>query len=195
MNRGKEQGAQNFGQFCQWLCIVFVEGVFLCVKCRDFLHLCRCLVLHCFLETSSIYSSFIDAKEVRRLIIKVGSIKVCLLSCQVYYTYETCKHCALQQRKWLCISVLISLLKLIRNISKYHFSSEGVLLNSIMDINWRGRGTPKSDGCRCEGRGGQVFSHCGSHKWMPLKWKDYRNPCKNLKLLICGLYASKPSYL
>ena len=131
---GRSRGAQNFGQFCQWLCIVFVEGVFLCVKCRDFLHLCRCLVLHCFLETSSIYSSFIEKKEVRRLI-KVGSINVRLLSCQVYYTYETCKHCALQQRKWLCISVLISLLKLIRNISKYHFSSEGVLLNSIMDIN------------------------------------------------------------
>ena len=31
-------------------------------------------------------------------------------------------------------SILISLLKLIRNISKYHFLGEGVLLNSIMDI-------------------------------------------------------------
>ena len=30
---------------------------------------------------------------------------------------------------------MISLLKLIRNISKYHFSGEGVLPNSVMDIH------------------------------------------------------------
>ena len=59
-----------------------------------------------------------------------------LLSCQFYCTYETCKHCALYQEKKLCISILISLLKLMRNISKYHFSGEGVLLNSIMDIHY-----------------------------------------------------------
>ena len=44
---------------------------------------------------------------------------------------------------------------------KIFFSGEGVLLNSIMDIHCstaRGRGRPKSDGCRCEGRGGQNFS-------------------------------------
>ena len=58
-----------------------------------------------------------------------------LLSCQFYCTYETCKHCALYQEKKLCISILISLLKLMRNISKYHFSGEGVLLNSIMVIH------------------------------------------------------------
>ena len=61
-----------------------------CVK-YGFLHLCRCLVLHCFLEDNSIYSSFIETKEVHNLIMKVGSIKVCLLPCQFYYTYETCK--------------------------------------------------------------------------------------------------------
>ena len=32
--------------------------------------------------------------------------------------------------------ILISLLKLMRNIPKYHFLSEGVLLNSIMDIHF-----------------------------------------------------------
>ena len=58
-------------------------------------HLCGYLVLHCFLEASSIYSSIIETKEVLRLIMKEGSINVCLLSCQFYYTYETCKHCAL----------------------------------------------------------------------------------------------------
>ena len=67
---------------------------------------------------------------------KVGSINVCLLSCQFYYTYETCKHCALWQRKKLCISILISLLNLMRNISKLHFSGGRVILNSVMDIHY-----------------------------------------------------------
>ena len=67
---------------------------------------------------------------------KVGSISVCFFSCQFYYTYETCKHCALWQRKKLCISISISLLKLMRNILKYHFSGQGVLLNSITDIHY-----------------------------------------------------------
>ena len=67
---------------------------------------------------------------------KVGSINVCLLSCQFYYTYETCKHCALWQRKKLCISILISLLNLLRNISKLHFSGGRVILNSIMGIHY-----------------------------------------------------------
>ena len=33
-------------------------------------------------------------------------------------------------------SILISLLKLLRNISKYHFSGEVVLLNSVTDIHF-----------------------------------------------------------
>ena len=73
----------------------FREGCFLNVICRDFLHLCDCLVLHGFFEASSIDSSIIEKKEVQGLIIKVGSISVCLLSCQFYYTYETRKHFAL----------------------------------------------------------------------------------------------------
>ena len=55
------------------------EGGFLSVICKDFLHLCDCLVLQYFLEAGSIYSSIIERQ---RLIIKVGSINVCLLSCQ-----------------------------------------------------------------------------------------------------------------
>ena len=43
------------------------------------------------------------------------------------------------------------------------------------------------------GEGGQNFSLCGDHKWMTPKWKDYRNPCKDLKFLICALHVSKPS--
>ena len=50
---------------------------------EDFLHSCGCLVLHCFLEASSIHSSMsLETNEVQRLIMKVGSINVCLLSCQ-----------------------------------------------------------------------------------------------------------------
>ena len=50
---------------------------------KDFLHSCGCLVLHCFLEAISIHSSMnLETKEVQRLIMKVDSINVCLLSCQ-----------------------------------------------------------------------------------------------------------------
>ena len=52
-------------------------------------------------------------------------------------------------------------------LSKYHFLGEGVLLNSVMDIHCstvEGGGRPKSDGCRCEGRGSQKFSLCRGHK-------------------------------
>ena len=38
-----------------------------------------------------IYSSVIETKEVQMLIIKVGSVSVCLLFCQLYYTGETYK--------------------------------------------------------------------------------------------------------
>ena len=110
-------------------------NLFLSVICKDFLDLFGCLVLRCFLEGRLIYSSIIETKEVQRLIMKVGSISVCLLSCQFYYTFENGKHSALRQRKKLCLSKSISLLKLMRNISKHHFSGGGVLLNSIMDIH------------------------------------------------------------
>ena len=63
------------------------------------------------------------------------------------------------------------------DISKYHFSGERVLLNSVMDIHCStaegglggggGWGRPKSDGCTCEGG--------------------------NLKFLIWALYISKLS--
>ena len=75
--------------------MLFGERGFLSVIFRGFLSLYGCLVLHSFLEGGSIYSSFIETKEVERLILKVGSINVCLLSCQFYYTYETCEHFAL----------------------------------------------------------------------------------------------------
>ena len=70
-------------------------NLFLSVICKDFLHLSGFLVLHCFFEALLIYSSIIETKEVQRFIMKVGSTEVCLLSCQFYYTYETCKHYAL----------------------------------------------------------------------------------------------------
>ena len=60
-----------------------------------FLHICGCLVLHCFLEVSLIYSLIIETKEIERFIMKVGTINACLFSCQFYYTDETSKHCAL----------------------------------------------------------------------------------------------------
>ena len=58
------------------------EGGFLSVICKDFLHLCDCLVLHYFLEASPIYSSIIERKREQRLFIKVGSLNACLVSCQ-----------------------------------------------------------------------------------------------------------------
>ena len=142
-------------------------NLFLSVTYKDFLHWFGCSALHCFLETCLINSSILKTKEVQRLIMIVGLINVFLLSCQLYNTYETFKHCVLQQRKKLCISILISLLMLIRNISKHHFSGRGVLLNSIMGIpcskteEW-----VKFDGCRCKGRGVERFSLCVGHKWM-----------------------------
>ena len=75
--------------------MVFGEEGFIFVICKDFLDLCSCLVLHSFLEASSINSSLIERKEVQRPIIKVGSINVCLLFCKFYYSYETCKHSVL----------------------------------------------------------------------------------------------------
>ena len=147
--------------------MVFGKGVFFSVMCRDFLHSCVCLVLHCFLKASSIYSSEeVQTKEVQRLIMKVGSVNLCLLFCQFYYTYETCKHFALQQRKNLCISILISLLKLMRNTSKYHFSGEGVVLNSIMDIDCSmAKGGADQNRMAVDVRGAvKIFSLCGGHK-------------------------------
>ena len=58
--------------------MAFGEGGFLSVICKAFLHLCGCLVLNCLLEASSVNSSIIETKEVQRLIMKVGSIDVCL---------------------------------------------------------------------------------------------------------------------
>ena len=66
---------------------------------KNFFHLCGCLMLHCFLKTSSIYSSFTETKGVQRRIMKIGSINVSLLSRQFYYTYETCKHCRFTKEK------------------------------------------------------------------------------------------------
>ena len=60
---------------------------------------------HYFLEAYLIYSSILETKEVQRPTIRIGSINVCLLSCQFYYTYETCKNCALQQRQSLSLLI------------------------------------------------------------------------------------------
>ena len=51
--------------------------------CKDFLNLFGCLVLHCFLEARLIYNSSIETKDVQKVIMKVGSINVCLHSCQL----------------------------------------------------------------------------------------------------------------
>ena len=77
------------------LLLVFRERRFLSLICRGFSYLCGFVVLHYFLEGSSIYSLFIETKEVHRLIMRVSSTNVCLLSCWFYYTYETCEHFAL----------------------------------------------------------------------------------------------------
>ena len=105
--------------------MVFGEGGFLSVICKDFLHLCGCLVLHCFFEASSIYSSIIETKDVQRLIMKVGSINVCLLSCQFYY----------RKKKKAMYKYIDLTLEAYEEYFEISFSGEGVLLNSIMDIH------------------------------------------------------------
>ena len=153
MNKEEREGAGGT-KFSPIL--LMVVQVFLSVISRYFLHLCGCLVLNCFLEACSIYKSIIETKEVQRLTMKVGSSKVCLLSCQLYYTYETCKHYALQQRKKLCISTLISLQKLFLNIIfRMRESSEFNYGHSLQYSRERDR--PKLSGCKCEWKGGQSF--------------------------------------
>ena len=98
---------------------------------RDFLHLCGWLELHWFLKANSVYNSIIETKEVQGLIMKVGSVNVCLFSCQFYHTYELilmklASIVRFNKEKNICISILIWLLKLMENISKYNFSDEGV---------------------------------------------------------------------
>ena len=64
--RGKANGRPKFWPILLRLCMVFGEGDFLSVIRKDFLHLCGCLVLHCFLEASSIYSSITQTKDLSR---------------------------------------------------------------------------------------------------------------------------------
>ena len=96
---------------------------------------------------------------------KVCSINVCLLSCQFYYTYGICKYCVLLAKKAMHRYIDLTV-EAYENISKYQCLCKRVPLNSIIDIlcSTRVRGRPKSDGCRCKGRGGQNFSLCGVHK-------------------------------
>ena len=71
-----------FFKLLEEILICFEEGLWmLCIYVAlhlwKALHLCGCLVLHCFLKANSI----IGTKEVQRVIMKVDSIYVCLLSC------------------------------------------------------------------------------------------------------------------
>ena len=66
---------------------------------------------------------------------KVGSINLCLHFCQFYYTYETCKNCALQQRKKYMYKYIDLTVEAYEEYFAISFSSEGVLLNSIMEIH------------------------------------------------------------
>ena len=72
----------------------------------------------------------------------------------------------------------ISLLKLMRNIWKYNFQGEGVLLNSIMDIHGsNAKGGADQSWMAVDVRRGVVkIFHFGVRNSMTLKWKDYRNP-------------------
>ena len=82
---GKGAGGTKFWPILLMVMHGFLgKVVFFSVICKDFLHLCYCLLLHYFLEASSIYSSIIEKKREQRLIIKaVGSINVCFLSYQL----------------------------------------------------------------------------------------------------------------
>ena len=81
-----------------------------------------------------------------------------------------------------------------RNISKYHFSGKGVLLNSVMDIQCSTAEERANQNLMAvDVKGGTVktFSLYRGHKLMTPKCNDYRNPCKELRFLICALYVSK----
>ena len=60
----------------------------------------------------------IEAQELRKPFIKVGSSNGCSLSYEFYYTYETCKD---------CVSILISLLTLTKKISRGDFELQLLL--------------------------------------------------------------------
>ena len=81
-------------------------------------------------------------------------------------------------------------------ISKHHFSGGGFILNSIMDIHCStAEGGADKNRTAVDVRGGvvRILHFAEVINELPPKWKDYRNPCKNLKFLMCALYVSKLS--
>ena len=61
--------------------------------------------------------------------------------------------------------MLISLLTLMRNISKHHFPGGGVVLNSVMDIHSsKAEEGPDQNRMAVYMRDGQNFSLCRDHK-------------------------------
>ena len=78
-------------------------------------------------------------------------------------------------------SILISLLKLLRNISKYHFSGEVVLLNSVTDIHFStAEGVVDQNRMAVDVRGWAVKIFHLSEVRKELK--DYRNLVRILSL-------------
>ena len=103
--------------------MAFGEGGFLSMICKDFKHLCDCLVLHCFLEASSI----IETKKAQTLIVKVGSINVCLLVKLVNIVRFSKKKA---MYKYIDLTV-----EIYEEYFRRSISGEKVLLNSIMAIH------------------------------------------------------------
>ena len=60
---------------------------------------------------------------------------MCLLSCQIYCTYETWKHCALQQRRKAMYKYIDLTVEAYKEYFEISFFRWGILLNSIMCIN------------------------------------------------------------
>ena len=179
------------GQFC-CLCMVFgkwffsyscgrphvrLVNLFLSMINKEFLHLFGCLMLHCFRDVFLIYCSVIETKEVQRLIVKVAQI-TCLFSCKFYFLWNLWTLCALAKNKAMYKYIDLT-------VEAYEEYFEG--WGSPSEFNYghllwysRGKGRPKSDGCRCERRGGQSSSLWGrGHKWLTPKCKDFRKPCKD----------------
>ena len=78
-------------------------------------------------------------------------------------------------------SILISLLKLLRNISKYHFSGEVFLLNSVTDIHFStAEGVVDQNRMAVDVRGWAVKIFHLSEVRKELK--DYRNLVRILSL-------------
>lgn len=113
----EKEGAQNFGQSCRWLLMVFGEGLsfrgfkfsslwtsryskanlYLIIFQEFYIFFVFLAFNFYFLETCFVVNLWfiIKTQKVRQPSVKVGAGNTCLVSCQFYYAYQTRKYCML----------------------------------------------------------------------------------------------------